>query len=164
MTAPRPLLHQPASARDSAPRIAAARGASALQHTRPPKSWHRDQRRGLIAVVIVTFLFVALLCAYGVHTQMAQTAARAAERDLQVALATGASLNTGTVLFVPEYGSTCRRRWIDNATWTFHDGGEVECEEQAAWHATMPSREYKVEKRIDAIRNVFQARTGGKVE
>lgn len=159
MTVLRPPFHQAASVRGPAPRVSAAPRSTAHARSKPPKNRHNDQRRSLIAAVIVTFLLVTLLCAYGVHTQMAQTAARAAERELQVALATGASLNTGTVLFVPEYGATCRRRWIDNTTWTFHDGGEIECEEAAAWNSTVPAREYKVERRIDAIRNVFQARS-----
>jgi hypothetical protein len=160
----RPTLRQPASPRRSAPRIAAARGSIAVQSAGAPKTWHKERRRGVIAAVTVAVLFGASLCAYGIRTHMAQVAARAAERDLQAARATGATLRSVEVLFVPEYGSTCQRRWLNNTTWTLRDGGKVECDEEAAWNSSVPPREHNVERRIDAIRNVFQARAGGKIE
>jgi hypothetical protein len=123
-----------------------------------PKRWHRERRFGAIAAVIVAFLFVLLLSVYGIQTHMAQAAARAAARDMQAALATGAALNTVAVLFVPDDGNVCRRRWIDNMTWTLRDGGKVDCDDAAQWNIDAPTREQKVERRLGAIRDGFQAR------
>ena len=116
----------------------------------------------MIAVATVAFLMGGLLSGYGVHRQVSLAAARAEARNLQTALATGAALQIGTVLFVPEYGSVCRRRWIDNATWTLRDGGEIDCDEEASWNATIPAPQQGVGQRMDAIRTVFQSRAAGK--
>lgn len=118
----------------------------------------------MIAAVTVTLLLGVLLSGYGVHAQMSQAAARAAARDMQAALATGAALHSGPVLFVPEYGNICRRRWIDNETWTLRDGGQIACDSEVSWNSNLPVQEYKIERRLDAIRNVFQSRNIGKVE
>lgn len=112
----------------------------------------------------MAFLSVLSLSVYGVHSQMTQTAARAAARDMQIAIATGAALNTTSVLFVPDDGNVCRRRWIDNTTWTLRDGGKVDCDDAANWNIDAPTREQKVERRLGAIRDGFQARGTGKVE
>lgn len=117
-----------------------------------------------MAAVTVFFLLGALLSGYGVHARMSHEAARAAARDMRIALATGAALHTGTVLFVPEYGNVCRRRWLDNKTWTLRDGGEIVCDSEVSWNANLPPREYKVERRIGAIRSVFQSRSAHDVE
>jgi hypothetical protein len=103
-----------------------------------------------------------LLSGYGVHTHVSRTAARAEARGLQIALAAGAALRNGTVLFVPEYGNVCRRRFIDNATGMLRDGGETECDEAASWNATIPPADHKVGRRLDAIRTVFQSRGAGR--
>jgi hypothetical protein len=113
----------------------------------------------------VVLLFSAILGVYGIQTHMAQTAAREAARNMQIALATGAALVTSEVLFVPEHGNICRRRLIDNTNWTLRDGGAVECDEAASWNVSIPTREQNVERRIGAIRSGFQTRGGGsKVE
>ncbi len=159
---PQPL-RQPARMRRPAPQAPRA-STTGRKAAAPRKNWHKERRRGAVALVTATILFGILLGAFGIHAQMAQAAARAAARDVQIALETGASLNRAVVLFVPEYGNVCRRRWIDNATWTLRDGGEVGCEEEAAWNSAVPPREHNVERRIDAIRNVFQQRALGRME
>jgi hypothetical protein len=114
--------------------------------------------------VLGGFVLVVSLSAYGVHSQMVKTAAQAAERDRQNALATGSALRTATVLFVPDDGQVCRRRWIDNGSWTLRDGGKVDCEDAATWNIEMPDRDQQIERRLGAIRHGFQARNGGKAE
>jgi hypothetical protein len=164
MTVYRPSLRQAAGARRPAAPVTAARGPAAV-HSRPtPKGWHKERRRGAIAAVTVAFLLCILLSGYGIHAQMSQAAARIAERDRQIALETAAALQTAAVLFVPDDGKVCRRRWIDNANWALRDGGEVDCDEAATWNVDTPSREKKVERRLGAIRSVFQSRATGKVE
>jgi hypothetical protein len=108
-------------------------------------------------------LFGALLSAYGVHTQM-QTARQIETHNLQLARATAAALDSVPILFVPQFGTTCRRRWIDNATWFMRDGDAIECEEAANWHAKPEDSQYKVEQRLDAISKTFQPRAAGKLD
>jgi hypothetical protein len=130
-----------------------------------PKSWHRERRRGAIAAGIVAFLFGCLLSAYGIHTQIRQAARQVETHNLQLARATAAALDNIPILFVPQFGTTCRRRWIDNATWIMRDGGDVDCEEAANWHAKGEAdRQYKVEQRLDAISKTFQPRATGKAD
>jgi hypothetical protein len=127
-----------------------------------PKSWHRERRHGAIAAVTAAFLFGGLLSGYGVHAQMLRAAKRVEAHNMQLARATAAALDQGAVLFVPQFAGTCRRRWIDNATWMLRDGGEVDCELAANWHATGQDRQQKVEQRLDAISKTFQSRASGK--
>lgn len=165
MTASRPPLHPPVRRHQSAPRIPALPGAILVRsRTVASRTSKGERRRGAIAAVTVAFLMVGLLSGYGVHRQMSQAAARAEARSLQTALATGAALQSGAVLFVPEYGGVCRRRWIDNATWLLRDGGETDCDQAANWQATVPPADHKVGQRLDAIRSVFQARAAGKLD
>jgi hypothetical protein len=124
----------------------------------------KERRRGAIAAVTLAFLLGGLLSGYGVHSQISRAAARAEARNLQMTLATGAALKSGTVLFVPEYGSVCRRRWIDNATWTLREGDETDCDEAASWNATTPPVEHKIGQRLNAIRSVFQSRGAGRLD
>jgi len=159
-----PVLRQPVPVHRPQTRVPATRGfktAEGQTGLRGPKSWRRERRRGTIALITVVFVFGVLLSGYAVQAQMSQAAARAAARDMRIALATGAALQAGMVLFVPQYGNICRRRWIDNQTWTLRDGGEVACDSEVRWNANLPVREYKIERRLDAIRNVFQSRNIG---
>jgi hypothetical protein len=168
MIVDRPSLRRAIRVSRAAPRVPAARGSKPAQAAAPvlhnPKSWNRERRRGIIAAVTVALLLGALLSVYGIHAQVSQAAARAAARDMQSALATGTALQSGTVLFVPQYGGVCRRRWIDNETWTVRDGGEIACDSEVSWNATLPAQEYNIGRRLDAIRNVFQSRSTSKVE
>lgn len=119
----------------------------------------------MIAAIAVAFVLGGSLSVYLVHSQLTQVAAR--ERTLALhtaAVATSAALGSGSVLFVPEYGNNCRRRWLDNKTGKLRDGGEVHCDEAVGWNATPPTREQNVERRMDAIRNGFQSRSGGTPE
>jgi hypothetical protein len=163
MSRNRPPLRNRTRVGPPAPRLA-ARPTSKI--ARKPKGWHREKRRGAIAAVVtVTFILLASLSGYGLHAHMKQSAARIAAHDLKVALETGAALQKGEVLFVPQDGNVCRRRVIDNASWTLRDAGEIPCDDEVFWNSNLPEREHKVERRLDAIRNMFQSRTiGGKVE
>ena len=55
------------------------------------------------------------------HSQMTAATERAALRYAQNAAATSAELRNSPILFVPIGGNMCRRRWIDNTTWTLRD-------------------------------------------
>lgn len=114
--------------------------------------------------MVAGFIAVLSLSAYGVHSQITQTAALAAERERQIAQQTGSALKTVSVLFVPDDGQVCRRRWIDNGSWMLRDGGKVACEDAASWNIEIPDREQQIERRLGAIRHGFQARAGGKTQ
>ena len=171
MTISRPSLRPPIRVQRPAPRIQSPRAAIAqpmastpAKPGRTPFTWDKERRRGLIAAVVVVFALGGLLAGYGVHTQVSNAAARLEARNFEAAMTTVAALRSGTVLFVPRYGNVCQRRWIDNATWLLQDGGETPCEEAVNWHAVIPMPRYRVETRLEAIRNVFQARGAGKLE
>lgn len=121
----------------------------------------RLERRWGMVVVTIGFLLCGAMTAYAIHSHLEQMAARAAAREMQAALETGAALQSGALLFVPEYGNVCRVRWIDNATGQIRDGGQTICDEEASWNSNLPQQQQqKVEHRIGAIRNTFQTRSG----
>jgi hypothetical protein len=127
---------------------------------------NRDFHRGLIATASVAALLGGILAGgYGVHSQMAAATERAALRYAQNAAATSAELRNSPILFVPIGGNICRRRWIDNTTWTVHDGGEVECDHAVGWNATIPELQpYHVGQRMDAVRSTFRSRGATNLE
>jgi hypothetical protein len=66
-------------------------------------------------------------------------------------------LATGSIIFVPILGNTCRKKLIDNATWQIRDSGPVDCRaalargahgNQLGWSAS----------RVDLVRNGFYNR------
>ena len=114
--------------------------------------------------MIVALLFGGLLSGYAIHARMSEEAKRIELHNMQLARATATALGKGPVLFVPQFGDTCRRRWIDNATWLMRDGDAVDCVEAANWHTKAEDRQHKVEQRLDAISKTFQPRTAGKSE
>ena len=66
-------------------------------------------------------------------------------------------LATGSIIFVPILGNTCRKKLIDNATWQIRDSGLVDCRaalaqntygKQLGWSAS----------RVDVIRHGFYNR------
>lgn len=66
-------------------------------------------------------------------------------------------LATGSIIFVPVMGNTCRKKLIDNTTWLIRDEGPVDCRaalargahgNQLGWSAS----------RVDIIRNGFYSR------
>jgi hypothetical protein len=129
------------------------------------RSWRHEQRHGVFAALAIALVLGGSLSIYVVHSQLAQAAARARTLALHTAAReTSAALGSGAVLFVPEYGNKCRRRWLDNATGTLREGGEISCDEAVGWNATVPTPEKKVERRMDAIRNGFHSRNAGTVE
>jgi hypothetical protein len=111
--------------------------------------------------VTLVVLLAGLVAGYSAHIQMTEAAAaRAAERNRQAAFEKEAALRTGPVLFAPQDGNVCRRRWIDNETWTIRDGGATNCDDTVS--TTLPGPQYQIGQRLDAIRNVFQQRGTGK--
>lgn len=152
-----------------APRVPAERQFRVARLTAPAVASRyrsRDLYRGLIATASLAALLGGILAGgYGVHSKMAAATERAALHYAQLAAATGAELRNGAILFVPIGGNMCRRRWIDNATWTLRDGGEVECDRAVSWNATIPElQSYHVGQRMDAVRSTFRAKAAGNLE
>jgi hypothetical protein len=125
-----------------------------------------DQRRGLIVFASLIALLAGVLAGgYGVHSQMSAASERATRQNWQIAETTRGELRQGAVLFVPIGGNVCRRRFIDNATWTVRDGGEVECDREASWNSTVPELQpYNVGMRMDAVRNTFRGKSSSNLE
>jgi hypothetical protein len=117
------------------------------------KAHRRDFHRALIVLASLAALVAS---GYGVHMQIAAANERLQRQHWRLAAATRAELHNGTVLFVPIGGNICRRRLIDNATWTLRDGGEVECENEAAWNSTLPETRYQIGLRLDAVSRTFR--------
>jgi hypothetical protein len=152
-----------------APRMPVARNLKVARLAAPAvvqRRRSRDLQRGLIATASLVALLGGILAGgYGVHSQVAAANDRAALRYAQLAAATSAELRNGAILFVPIGGNVCRRRWIDNTTWTLRDGGEVECDHAVGWNATIPEAQpYHVGQRMDAVRSTFRSRAAGNLE
>ena len=95
---------------------------------------------------------------YGVHTQITAANERMARHYWQLAAATREELREGAILFVPIGGNVCRRRYIDNNTWTVRDGGTVECDAAVGWNSNLPETQYQVGLRMDAVSRTFRNR------
>jgi hypothetical protein len=159
----RPHLKTYRPAPAAAPRNPGPRAT--LASTRRRKTWHRETRRGLVAAVAVAMVIGGSISVYAIHSQMTQAAAHARTIALHAtANQTSAALGSGSVVFMPEFGTNCRRRWLDNKTGTLRDGGEIHCDDAVEWDSANPTRAQKFERRMDAIRNGFQSRNSGTVE
>ncbi len=163
MAANRPLRPHVGKYR-APPRAAAPRAVvprPAVASVRRSKAHHREWQRASIAAIAVALVLGGSISVYAVHSRMAQAAANARALALHTAaVETGEALGSGSVVFMPEYGHNCRRRWLDNKTGTLRDGGEIHCDDAVSLDAS-PTRAQKFERRMDAIRNGFQTRNGG---
>lgn len=164
MTTNRPLRPHLGKYRAPPPRVAVPR-AAALPTALRRKSRHREWQHAIIAAIAVAFVLGGSISVYVVHSGMAQAAAHARALALQTEAAeTGDALGTGSVVFVPEFGHNCRRRWLDNKTGTLRDGGEIHCDDAVGLDPSGPTRAQKFERCMDAIRNGFQTRNVGTPE
>ncbi len=161
MAANRPLRPHVGKYRPPPPRAAPR---AAVASVRRRKMWHRERQRGLIAAIAVAFVLGGSISVYAVHSQMTKATERARALLHAAALETSEALGSGSVLFVPEYGHNCRRRWLDNRTGALRDGGEIHCDEAVGLDGAGPTRAQKFERRMDAIRNGFQTRNSGIAE
>ncbi len=64
-------------------------------------------------------------------------------------------LATGSIIFVPILGNTCRKKLIDNATWQIRDSGLVDCRAALAQNAHGRQLGWS---RVDVIRHSFYNR------
>jgi hypothetical protein len=162
MAANHPLRPHVGKYRAPPPRVAApvvARAAVAPAHRR--KTRHREWQHAFIAAVAVALVLGGSISVYALHARMTHAAANArALAQHTAAVETGEALSSGAVVFVPEYGHNCRRRWLDNKTGVLREGGELHCDDAVGLESAGPTRAQKFERRIDAIRNGFQTRNG----
>jgi hypothetical protein len=146
-------------------KVPAARGFRAGRFDPPataPRARSRDFHRALIVVASLAALVIGILAGgYGVHSHVTTANERAARHHWQLAAATRAELREGSILFVPVgSGNVCRRRWIDNVTWTLRDGEEVECDSAVGWNSTLPETQYRIGLRMDAVSRTFRNKPG----
>jgi len=66
-------------------------------------------------------------------------------------------LATGSIIFVPILGNTCRKKLIDNATWRIRDDGPVDCRAALARGAHGNELGWSA-SRVDVIRHGFYRR------
>jgi hypothetical protein len=66
-------------------------------------------------------------------------------------------LATGSIIFVPILGNTCRKKLIDNATWEIRDNGLVDCRAALAQNAHGHKLGWSA-SRVDVIRHGFYRR------
>ena len=66
-------------------------------------------------------------------------------------------LATGSIIFVPILGNTCRKKLIDNATWQIRDYGAVDCRAALAGGAHGNESGWSA-SRVDIIRHGFYKR------
>src|SRR5262249_10152137 len=134
--------------------------AEAMRRNAKPKrrrsqGWFRRDNRRALAVC----LLFSGIAAVGVGTVIQQTPTgiiRIAGNGPGYGQSDD-DLATGSIIFVPLLGNTCRKKLIDNATWQIRDDGIVDCRtalargaygNQLGWSAS----------RVDIIRNGFYSR------
>lgn len=122
---------------------------------RRSRGWFRRDNRRALAICL---LFGAIATA-GVGTVIQQSpfgSIRIAGKGPGYGQADD-DLATGSIIFVPILGNTCRKKLIDNATWRIRDEGPVNCREALAGgtHGNQPGWSAS---RVDIIRNGFYNR------
>jgi hypothetical protein len=140
--------------------VSRGRNATSLAVSVPNGRRTGDFHRAAILVASLGALLCGMfLGGYGVHARIEAIQERNIRQLWQIASAARAELRDGAVLFAPLGGNVCRRRWIDNASWTLRDGGEIECENTLNWNSTVPDVQHRVGLRLDAVRNTFRGKS-----
>jgi len=113
----------------------------------------REIDRTLIACFALAWIFAfAFMMGDGWPTQtlrqifLGKTAVAADTRESDDALA------TGSIVFVPTRGDTCRQSLIDNTTWRISPLGDVSC----ATALSQESTRHSEASRLDVVRNSFR--------
>ena len=121
---------------------------------RSRRSFSRDNRRALG----ICLIFGAVV-AVGLGTAIRQTPKTATTTAVRGAANIPATddLTTGSIVFVPIYGNTCRSRLIDNATWRIRDNGLVDCRAALTHNAYDGPLGWSA-SRLDVIRHGFSNR------
>jgi hypothetical protein len=123
--------------------------------SRRSRGWfRRDNRRAL--TICLLFGGLATIGLGSVIPQVPTTSLRIAfngpgivDRDDDLA--------TGSIIFVPILGNTCRKKLIDNATWRIRDSGPVDCRAALAQGAHGNQLGWSA-SRVDLVRNGFYNR------
>ena len=88
-----------------------------------------DMPRAVTAVTALAWLFVA---AYIIGTGWQTPSMRETAFARPAAPTIDDELTTGSIVFVPVLGNTCRQNLIDNRTWQVREVGTVPCNEALA--------------------------------
>jgi hypothetical protein len=98
---------------------------NAQSRSRKSRSWfRRENRRALVICLLFAGAATAGLGTAIQHNPFAGIRIAANGPGYGHA---GDKLATGSIIFVPILGNTCRKKLIDNATWRIRDGGVVDC-------------------------------------
>jgi hypothetical protein len=120
-----------------------------------PRGWfHRDNRRAF--AICLLFGSVATVGVGTVIQQAPSGSIRIAGNGPGFGQ-TDDDLATGSIIFVPILGNTCRKKLIDNATWYIRDHGPVDCRAALARGAHGNESGWST-SRVDVIRHGFYKR------
>jgi hypothetical protein len=120
-------------------------------HDPAARAWlGRDGLRGLATMLLLAALFGAGIYFGGSPpaTKQASASPWAPSDD---------DLSTGSILFVPPLGNSCRHRLIDNATWQIVDNGMVDCGFALAHRAQINIPKWSA-ARVGIVRDGFRQR------
>jgi hypothetical protein len=120
------------------------------RQARPQK---RDTVRQTLAVIAVGALLGGSLFATGEYITARQKAAAAAAA---VATARDDEIYTGSILYMPDEGRTCRQLLFNNRSGRFTDKGYVDCV-NAAYSSPTEAKQWSV-ARVRVISNNFRDR------
>jgi hypothetical protein len=96
-------------------------------HERSSRLQRGEIARGIVAGCALAGLFAAAF-AIGSNWQAPRETLLAGSAPAQ----SDDDLTTGSIVFVPDFGSTCRQNLIDNRTWEVRDNGTMPCHEALA--------------------------------
>jgi hypothetical protein len=120
------------------------------QKARPHK---RDAVRQTLAVIAVGALLGGSLFATGEYISARQKAAAVASA---IATASDDEIYTGSILYMPNEGRTCRQLLFNNRSGRFTDKGYVDCV-NAAYRSPTEAKQWSV-ARVRVISNNFRDR------
>ena len=131
-----------------------------------PRSHRRDRNRALavgtlLLGVCASSVYFASHAVRTSDTLPHRIALQAGKADAPAAGAPDRSpqfdddLTTGSILFVPDTGNVCRRRLIDNRSWTIRVDGYGRCDDAASGLMAQRAGQYSATSRVDAIRGGF---------
>ena len=122
---------------------------------RTVRRWFRRDNRRALAICLL-FGGVAFVGLGTVIQQAPTTSIRIAANGPGYAQVDD-ELATGSIIFVPILGNTCRKKLIDNATWRIRDSGLVDCRVALARNAHGGQLGWSA-SRLDVVRDSFYRR------
>jgi hypothetical protein len=124
---------------------------------RPVKSRKRAERRQWLVLAGVIVVLIGPTLYVGREVLIATTPAPAPGAQGSQQNSADDEIYTGSILFMPQLGSTCRQYLFDNTSGRMSDNGMVDCD-HAAYHPVVEPPKNWTAPRLHIISSAFRER------